>query len=49
MDRFTKLLDKVFDLLIQCHLPALLKITPMVRENSHWVFPCRKSGNGSCG
>jgi len=27
----------------------LLKITPMVRENSHWVFPWSKSGNGSCG
>ena len=58
VDRFAEFLDKVFDLLIQCHLPVVWK--QVLRERlaspecwnahpTHWVFPARFSGNGSCG
>jgi len=47
VDRFAKLLDKVFDLLIQCHLRAALWFEILT---AHRVFPAKVTGgNGIAG
>jgi hypothetical protein len=46
VDRFAKFLDKVFDLLIQCHLRAALWFV----LTTHRVFPAKVTGgNGIAG
>ena len=47
VDRFAKFLDKVFDLLIQCHLRAALWFEILT---AHRVFPAKVTGgNGIAG